>query len=157
MVALLGSVTATAASVQIIPSPYGVCCSATYLPGTSFVLTVNVSGMPGNGSTTGVTGGSFTLNFDGTKVLITGVVLPGSPTVPVTATPPANTTSNPFDSISPLIAIDANNITFSVFRNGTVPFNYASGSFTAFKITGHCPAPRDNRTRQHRPDRRRPG
>ena len=135
-VALLGSVTATAASVQIIPSPYGVCCSATYSPGTSFVLTVNVTGMPGNGSTTGVTGGSFTLTSTAPKVRITGVMLPGSPTFPVTATPPANTTSNPFDSISPPIAIDANSITFSVFRNATAPFNYASGSFTAFKITG---------------------
>ena len=136
VLALVSSSASVAASVQIIPTPYYDGSAAYYLPSQSFVLTVNVTGMPGNGSTTGVTGGSFTLSFDSNKVAITDVMLPGSPTVPWYSDPPANTTSNPFDFISPPIAIDANNITFSVLRNGTVPFNYASGSFTAFKITG---------------------
>ena len=132
----LTAVTTMAASVQIIPTPTGVCCSAGLINGQFFVLTVTVTGMPGNGSTTGVTGGTFTLNFDSTKVFIAGVVLPATATIPVTATPPANTTSNPFDFISPLTTIDANNVAFSVMRNGTTPFNYASGNFVAFKITG---------------------
>ena len=71
-------------------------------------------------------------------------MLPGGATVPVTPTPTASTTSNPFDFITPLGTIDANNVAFSFLRNGNacgagtcpVPFNYAFGSFTAFKLTG---------------------
>ena len=45
-----------------------------------------------------------------------------------------NTPANPFDFITPLTVIDANTVGLSVLRNGTTPFVYASGDFTAFTL-----------------------
>ena len=129
VVGLLCSAAAVSApSVTIVPD------NANPLPGQVFSLTVQAAGFPGNGSTTGITGGSFTITFNSTVVALLGAALPTSPA--------QNSTGNPFDFITPLTVYNANTAALSVLRNGTAcsgacpnPFRYAFGNFNAFVLT----------------------
>ncbi len=115
--ALLGSAASMAATVSVVPST-GIttpCCTAT-VPSGNFFVTLHVADMPGDGTNTGSTGASLTINFDPAIVNVTGAALsPGSP----------------LDFITPLTPNGPGSVKVSALRNAA---GYAVGTFDAFQI-----------------------
>lgn len=120
VLALLGSATSLAMTVSVVPSE-GIttaCCTATVLipPANDFFVTLHAADIPGNGTTTGSTGATLTIEYDPAVVTLTGAALsPGSP----------------LDFITAPTVVDSSHVLISALRNAA---GYASGTTDTFQV-----------------------
>lgn len=118
--ALLGSAASMAASVQVIPTSTAGsgtgCCDYQLSHANNFIVTLRVTGMPGDGSTTGSTGATLTINFNPAVVNVTGAAL---------------SAGSPLDFITAPTNNGPGSVIISALRNAA---GYAVGTFNAFQV-----------------------